>query len=69
MNHKRVKTQVSSYALAGIFLSLLATFVAYDVHAVRREARLQAEDTCRMSPCSPGQTLPPQPLRVVFRDF
>ena len=46
MNPKLVENQAASYALAGLFLSLLITFVACDLKAVRREAQLRYEDHC-----------------------
>lgn len=68
MNHNLVKAQASSYALAGVFILMLVTFVAFDLHAVRREAAIHDEATCQAL-CTRGPTLPPQPLRVVFRDL
>lgn len=67
MNHQLAKAQASSYALAGIFLFMLLAFVAFDVNAVRREARIHDDGACQEL-CTRGPTLPPQPLRVVFRD-
>ena len=46
MKRKRIKGQAATYALAGIFFSMLVTFVAYDLDAVRREASIQGEDNC-----------------------
>ena len=46
MKRKQVKGQASAYALAGIFFSMLLTFIAYDLDAVRREASIQDEDNC-----------------------
>jgi hypothetical protein len=46
MNRKFVAGKAASYALAAIFFSMLVTFVACDVGAVRREALLRYEDNC-----------------------
>jgi hypothetical protein len=46
MNRKLIGNQAASYVLAGLLLSMLVTFVACDVNAVRREAFLQNEDQC-----------------------
>jgi len=55
MYHKLVIQQASSYALAGLFLSMLATFVACDLDAVRSEDFARYENDCRadaMHACS-----------------
>jgi hypothetical protein len=39
--------QAPSYALAGLFLSMLVTFVASDLDAVRQETLPRYEDDCR----------------------
>jgi len=41
MNRKLVAKQAASYALAGLLVSMLVTFVAFDLDAVRREAFLR----------------------------
>ena len=46
MNRQLVANQAASYALAGLFLSLLVTFTACDLRAVRREAQLRYQDHC-----------------------
>jgi hypothetical protein len=46
MNRKLVGKQAASYVLAGLLLSMLVTFVAFDLNAVRREAFLQNEGKC-----------------------
>jgi hypothetical protein len=46
MNRKLVGNQAASYVLAGLLLSMLVTFVAFDLNAVRREAFLQNEGKC-----------------------
>jgi hypothetical protein len=46
MNRKLVGNQAASYVLAGLLLSMLVAFVAFDLHAVRREAFLQNEGQC-----------------------
>jgi hypothetical protein len=47
MNRKPVGNQAATYVLAGLLLSMLVTFVAFDLNAVRREAFLQNEGKCR----------------------
>jgi hypothetical protein len=46
MNRKLVGKQAASYALGGLLLSMVVTFVAFDVNAVRREAFIQNEGKC-----------------------
>ena len=46
MNRKLIGNQAASYVLAGLLLSMLVTFVAFDLNAVRREAFLQNEGKC-----------------------
>ena len=46
MKRKPVGDQAASYLLGGILLSMLVTFVAFDVNAVRREASLRTEGDC-----------------------
>jgi hypothetical protein len=46
MNRKPVGNQAASYMLAGLLLSMLVTFIAFDLNAVRREAFLQNEGKC-----------------------
>ena len=46
MNRKLVGNQAASYLLAGLLLSMLVAFVAFDLNAVRREAFLQNEGQC-----------------------
>ena len=46
MIRKQIRNQAASYAVAGIFFSMLVAFVAFDLNAVRREALPQYEDTC-----------------------
>ena len=46
MNRKLVGNQAASYVVAGLLLSLLVTFVVFDLNAVRREAFLQNEGKC-----------------------
>jgi hypothetical protein len=46
MNRKLVGNQAASYVVAGLLLSLLVAFVAFDLNAVRREAFLQNEGKC-----------------------
>jgi hypothetical protein len=46
MNRKLVGNQAASYVMAGLLLSMLVTFVAFDLDAVRREAFLQNEGKC-----------------------
>jgi hypothetical protein len=46
MNRKPVGNQAASYVLAGLLLTMLVTFVAFDLNAVRREAFLQNEGKC-----------------------
>jgi hypothetical protein len=46
MKRKLVGNQAASYALAGLLLSMLVTFIAFDLNAVRREAFLQNEGKC-----------------------
>ena len=58
MNRKLVGNQAASYVLAGLLLSMLVTFVAFDLNAVRREAFLQSEGQCgavALGAC-PGRT-------------
>jgi hypothetical protein len=52
MNRKRINNQAASYALAGLFLSLLVAFIAFDLNAVRREAFVQYDSKC--SVVAPG---------------
>jgi hypothetical protein len=49
MNRKLVGKQAASYALAGLLVSMLVTFVAFDLNAVRREAFLRDEGACSAS--------------------
>lgn len=46
MNRNPVGNQAASYVLGGLLLSMVVAFVAFDVHAVRREAFLQNEGKC-----------------------
>jgi hypothetical protein len=46
MNRKLVGNQAASYVLGGLLLTMLVTFVACDLNAVRREAFLQNEGKC-----------------------
>ncbi len=46
MNRKLVGNQAASYLLAGLLLSMLVAFVAFDLDAVRREAFFQNEGKC-----------------------
>jgi hypothetical protein len=58
MNRKRIGNQAASYLLAGLLVSMVVTFIAFDVKAVRREASFQNEGQCStvaVSPC-PGHT-------------
>ena len=47
MYRKLVIRQAPSYLLAGLFFSMLVTFVAFDLDASRQEAFLRYEDDCR----------------------
>jgi hypothetical protein len=47
MYRKLVIRQAPSYLLAGLLLSMLVTFVAFDLDASRQEAFLRYEDDCR----------------------
>ena len=46
MKRKLVGNQAASYALAGLLLSMLVTFIVFDLNAVRREAFVQDEGKC-----------------------
>jgi hypothetical protein len=46
MNRKLGGNQAVSYVLAALLLSMLVTFIAFDLRAVRREAFLQDENKC-----------------------
>ena len=46
MKRKLVGNQAATYALAGLLLSMLVTFIAFDLNAVRREAFVQNETQC-----------------------
>ncbi|HLZ99941.1 MAG TPA: hypothetical protein VKP66_18530 [Steroidobacteraceae bacterium] len=46
MNSKLARDQAATYVLAGLLLSMLVTFVAFDLKAVKREAFLRNEDKC-----------------------
>ena len=46
MNRKLVGNQAASYVLAGLLLSMLVAFIAFDLDAVRREAFLRNEGNC-----------------------
>jgi hypothetical protein len=46
MNHKRSNCPAAAYALAVVLLSMLVTFIAFDLSAVRREADLRYQDNC-----------------------
>ena len=59
MNRKLVGNQAASYLLAGLLLSMLVAFVAFDLNAVRREAFLQNEGKCSTAAVSacPGHAM------------
>jgi hypothetical protein len=46
MKRKPIGNQATSYVLAGLLLSMLVMFVAFDLNAVRREAFVQNEGKC-----------------------
>ena len=46
MKRKLVGNQAASYALAGLLLSMLVAFIAFDLNAVRREAFVEDEGRC-----------------------
>ncbi len=46
MKRKLINGQAATYTLAGIFFTMLVTFVVYDLDAVRRESGTQGEDRC-----------------------
>jgi hypothetical protein len=46
MNRKLVGNRAATYVLAGLLLSMLVTFVAFDLNAVRREAFIQNDGKC-----------------------
>ncbi len=46
MNRKRTNCPAAAYALAVVLLSLLVTFIALDLSAVRREANLRYREDC-----------------------
>ena len=46
MSRNLVSKQAASYAIAGLLLSMLVMFIAFDLDAVRREAFLRNESTC-----------------------
>jgi hypothetical protein len=54
MNRKLVGNQAASYLLAGLLVSMLVTFVVFDLNAVKREAFLQNAGKCTVavSTCS-----------------
>ena len=46
MNRKLIGNQAASYLLAGLLLSMLVAFVAFDLDAVKREAFFQNAGKC-----------------------
>jgi hypothetical protein len=68
MNRKRVNNQAASYVLAGLFLSMLVAFIAFDLNAVRREAFVRYDAKCSVVPAGgcPGH---PASTFGVFRGF
>jgi hypothetical protein len=46
MNRKKTNCPAAAYALAVVLLSMLVTFIALDLSAVRREANLRYPDNC-----------------------